>query len=174
MSKLINELINLTLDTEIYNSYEDKWIHEDQMAFPRKIMMEAIMDKLYWLTKGKNSSTKPSGSEAYLETKQAQVTYARQTFRGDEISLIKLRGSIANCQAAADKHTVLTDMQAQLHKAYIESYGEDYLPYGSAPASNVPVAAESDIPTDIQQQLEALGMAEPANDETSKKKKKAS
>tara|TARA_Y100000592_G_scaffold60999_1_gene95321 strand:+ start:2430 stop:2951 length:522 start_codon:yes stop_codon:yes gene_type:complete len=173
MSKIINALTKLSLDTEVYNSYEDKWEHKDQMDFPRKILIEAFLDKLYWLTKGKNSSTRPSGSEAYVTQQKARVKYAQETYRGDEISEIRLRGAIANCQAASDKHEVLSQMQTQLHTFYLETYGEDYLPYGSAKGSNVPVSAESDIPTDIQQQLEALGMAEPANEPTEQKKKKA-
>jgi hypothetical protein len=171
MSDLYKAITNLTLDMEVYNSYEDRWHNEDQMAFARKIIMEAIMDKLYWLTKGKNKGGKPSGSEGYLTQQQARVKYAQETFRGDEISELRLRGAIANCQAAAAKHEALTDLQNSLHSQYMIQFGEDYMPYGSAPHSNVPVAAESDMPSDIQQMLEALGMAEPANEEKPKKKK---
>lgn len=174
MSDLYKAIINLTLDMEVYNSYEDKWHSEDQMAFARKVIMEATMDKLYWLTQGKNRGGKPSGSEGYLATQQARVEYAKQTFRGDEISELRLRGAIANCQAAAAKHEALTDLQGKIHSAYILEHGEDYMPYGSAPQSNVPVAAESDVPDDIQQMLQALGMAEPSNEDKPSKKKKAS
>lgn len=175
MSKFINELTNLTLDTEVWNSYDDRWEHQDQMAFPRKIIAQAVLDKLYWLTKGKNGGTKPSGSEAYVTKQQERVKDARASYRGDEISELRLRGAIANCNAASDKHDVLMEMQTELHAHYLEAYGEEYVPYGSAKGSNVPTISESEMPTDIQQQLEALGMAEPANESkpTGPKKKKA-
>ena len=58
---IVNLVKEITLESTVYNTYEDKWEERDQLSFARKIIAEAIMDKLYWLTKGKK------GSENYVE-----------------------------------------------------------------------------------------------------------
>lgn len=159
----------ITLEAEVYNTYEDKWEQRDQLSFARKIIAEAIMDKLYWLTKGKK------GSENYVEMKKRDVASAQSAYRGDELSTLELRGATANCKAASDKHDMLMQMMSDLQQMYRTTMSEDadeYLPYGSPKTGNVPEQA-SEIPEDIRQQLEALGMATPANEviETKAKKK---
>jgi len=163
-----NLVKEITLVSTVYNTYEDKWEERDQLSFARKIIAEAIMDKLYWLTKGKK------GSENYVDLKKRDVASATSAFRGDELSTLELRGATANCKAASDKHDVLMNMMSELQELYRTTMSEDadeYLPYGSVPNGNVP-ETPSELPEDIRQQLEALGMATPANDQVETKSKK--
>jgi len=165
---IVNLVKEITLESTVYNTYEDKWEERDQLSFARKIIAEAIMDKLYWLTKGKK------GSENYVDLKKRDVADARAAYRGDELSTLAFRGATANCKAASDKHDVLMQMMSELQELYRTTMSEDadeYQPYGSVPTGNVP-ETPSEIPEDIRQQLEALGMAEPANDQVETKSKK--
>jgi len=158
MSKKVSTIVKLlesvTLDAEVYNTYEASWQNSDQLFFARKIIAEAMMDKLYWLTAGKK------GSANYHDMKKRDVASAQQNFRGDEISTNELRGAIANAKAAGDKHDALMQMFADLQELYrntMDEDGNDYHPYGAPKMGNVP-EQPSDLPDDIRQELEALGM----------------
>jgi len=155
MSNIVKLLEAITLDAEVYNTYEAAWQQNDQLFFARKIFAEAMMDKLYWLTTAKK------GSANYYEMKKRDVASAQQNFRGDEISTNELRGAIANAKAAGDKHDALMQMFADLQELYrttMDENGNDYHPYGAPMMGNAP-EEPSDIPEDIAQELAALGMA---------------
>lgn len=145
------------LNIENLKSYEEvlrngDWVTQDVMTFQRKIIMEAVMDKLDWLI----SSAK--GTEAYVAQTRERVANAQRRFTGDEISTMFLKGAIAEAKSASLKHETLTAMFEELHVAYGEDFGDSYTPYGRVKRSNLRSDGASDIPADIAAELAALGM----------------
>jgi hypothetical protein len=151
MTDLIKALTEtLTQNEQVLRNGD--WIHTDVMSFQRKIIFEALMDKLDWLI---NS---PKGTEAYVATTRERVANAQRRFTGDEISTMFLKGAIAEAKAASLKQMALTDLFDQLQAAYIAENGDGYTPYGRARRSNVRSDEPSEIPADLAAELKALGM----------------
>lgn len=141
----------LTQNEEVLRNGD--WIVTDVMQFQRKIVMEALIDKLDWLI---NS---PKGTEAYVGQTRERVGNAQRRYNGDELSTMFLKGAIAEAKAASLKHEVLTDLMSQLEASYIEEHGDSYTPYGRTKRSNVRSDQPSEIPADIAAELAAMGMA---------------
>lgn len=140
----------MTMPQEVLRNGD--WVVTDVMTFQRKIMMEALMDKLDWLI---NS---PKGTEAYVTTTRERVANAQRRFSGDEISTMFLKGAIAEAKAAAVKCDALGSLYGELQSLYAKEHGDDYTPYGRARRSNVRSDEPSEIPADIAAELKALGM----------------
>lgn len=128
------------------------WVNTDVMAFQRRIIFEALMDKLDWLIES------PKGTNAYVAQTRERVAQAQKRYVGDEISTMFLKGAIAEAKAASLKHMALTDLMSQLEAAYIADNGDSYTPYGKTRRSNVRIDEPKDIPADIAAELAALGM----------------
>ena len=128
------------------------WVNTDVMAFQRRIIFEALMDKLDWLIES------PKGTNAYVAQTRERVAQAQKRYVGDEISTMFLKGAIAEAKAANLKHMALTDLMSQLEAAYIADNGDSYTPYGKTRRSNVRIDEPKDIPADIAAELAALGM----------------
>jgi hypothetical protein len=128
------------------------WVTQDVMTFQRKIIMEALMDKLDWLI---NS---PKGTEAYVAQTRERVAQAQRRFTGDEISTMFLKGAIAEAKSASLKQDTLTAMYDEIVAAYWNDFEETYTPYGRAKRSNLRLDQPSEIPADIAAELAALGM----------------
>ena len=129
------------------------WVTQDVMRFQRKIIMEAVMDKLDWLI---NS---PKGTEAYVAQTRERVAHAQRRFTGDEISTMFLKGAIAEAKNASLKHSMMVDFNAKLQRAYIDLTGDEYTPFNRVKRSNVRSDEPTDMPADIAAELAALGMA---------------
>ena len=80
------------------------FVVDDVMSFQRKIIVEAILDKLSWLMSGER------GTEGYVDKTKARIAEAQRRFRGDEISTVYLQGAIAEHKAAIAKHQALEDI----------------------------------------------------------------
>lgn len=140
----------LTMPHEVLRNGD--FVVTDVMAFQRKIIMEALMDKLDWLI---NS---PKGTEAYVATTRERVANAQRRFSGDEISTMYLKGAIAEAKAASVKSDALSTLFREIESKYIAEQGEGYTPYGRARRSNVRSDEPSEIPADLAAELKALGM----------------
>jgi hypothetical protein len=149
MNNFIN-LDKLSLNEEVLRHGD--WITEDVLSFQRKIIVEALIDKLDWLI---NSH---KGTEAYVTQTRERVMQAQRRFTGDEISTMFLKGAIAEAKAASLKNEVLNDMLNQLSTGYATEHGKEYTPYGRMKMSNVRSDTNSDIPADIAKELAALGI----------------
>lgn len=147
--KLIN-IENLSLKEEVLRNGE--WIIQDVLSFQRKIIMEALLDKLDWLI---NS---PKGTEAYVAQTRERVMQAQRRFTGDEISTMFLKGAIAEAKSASLKQEVLTDMYDEINCAYDAEFKEVYTPYGRMKRSNVRADQPSEVPADIAAELAAMGL----------------
>jgi hypothetical protein len=128
------------------------WVTQDVMRFQRKIIMEAVMDKLDWLI---NS---PKGTEAYVAQTRERVAHAQRRFTGDEISTMFLKGAIAEAKSASLKQETLTAMYDEIVNAYYADFEEVYTPYGRTHRSNLRLDQPSEIPADIAAELAALGI----------------
>ena len=151
MTDLIKALTEtLTQNEEVLRNGD--WIHTDVMSFQRKIIFEALLDKLDWLI---NS---PKGTEAYVTQTRERVANAQRRFSGDEISTMYLKGAIAEAKAASVKSDALNTLFRELDSKYIAENGDSYTPYGRARRSNVRSDEPSEIPADLAAELKALGM----------------
>lgn len=129
-----------------------EWVYQDVMTFQRKIIMEAVIDKLDWLI---NS---PKGTVAYVDQTRERVMQAQRRFTGDEISTMFLKGAIAEAKSASLKNDILQDEYTKLQNAYADEFGDRHTPYGRVKGSNVRSDERADIPADIAAELAALGM----------------
>lgn len=140
----------LTQNEEVLRNGD--WVVTDLMAFQRRIIVEALIDKLDWLIES------PKGTEAYVKQTRERVTQAQNRYVGDEISTMFLKGAIAEAKAASMKDAILKQMMAQLESSYVEEHGQSYTPYGKTRRSNVRMDEPKEIPADIAAELAALGM----------------
>ena len=140
----------LSLTAEVLRNGD--WVHEDVMKFQRKIIIEALIDKLDWLMHS------PKGTNAYISTTRERVANAQRRYNGDEISTTFLKGAIAEAKNATLKHSILENLNGQLQQAYTDMNGEEYTPFGRVKRSNVRSDEPADIPADIAAELAALGM----------------
>ena len=156
--------------------YESKdFLPHDEMTFARRVLMEKLLDGLYFLRFGGKNGI---DSEINAQNKKSRYEADRKMYDGTEISMQRVRGSYGASQAATFKHDQLDEMYKDLQDLWYADQGEWYVPYGapvgySYNTQNVP-AEEVDIPQEILDMDAALGLdVEVANDliETPKKKK---
>jgi hypothetical protein len=141
----------LTLPQEVLRNGD--FVVSDVMLFQRKIIMEALMDKIDWLM---NS---PKGTESYLTKQKVRIANAKRRFSGDEISAMFLRGAIAEAKSASIQNETLGQLYGELQSIYAKEHGSDYTPYGRVRNSNVRSDTPAEIPADIAAELKALGMS---------------
>lgn len=141
----------LSLNAEVLRNGD--WVTEDLMKFQRKIIIEAMIDKLDWLMFSQK------GTDAYIAQTRERVMNAQRRFTGDEISTMFLKGAIAEAKNASLKHSMMVDFNAKLQRAYIALTGDEYTPFNRVKRSNVRSDEPSDMPADIAAELAALGMA---------------
>jgi hypothetical protein len=141
----------LSLTSEVLRNGD--WVTEDLMKFQRKIIIEAMIDKLDWLM------FSPKGTDAYIAQTRERVMNAQRRFTGDEISTMFLKGAIAEAKNASLKHSMMVDFNAKLQRAYIDLTGDEYTPFNRVKRSNVRSDEPTDMPADIAAELAALGMA---------------
>lgn len=128
------------------------WKIVDNADFDRKIIVEALIDKLYWL------KTSRKGHDAYAEQQRENVQTANRRNDGTEIGQFNLRRCIAEAKAANLKKQVFGNMLAQLRGYYAETWGEEYTAYGEN-EGNIPTQTEKvELPDDIAADLAALGV----------------
>ena len=174
IATMINDL---TFEYDRFDYETKDFLPHDEMSFTRRVLMEKMLDGLYFLRYGGKKGT---DTELYAATKKRQYEADRASYDGTEISQQKLRASMGAFQAAQHKHDQLDEMYTDMQHAWYAAYGEWYVPYGapvgySFSTQNVP-QQEAEIPQDILDMERAMGIAqEPANDliEAPKKKKKA-
>lgn len=139
------------------------YVDTDYLAFPRRLIAEAVMDKLYYIEFGKNDGR--SGSHYRLERAKDRARKAMHAHQCDEISTEQLRQAfdeVASCEAE------LTFIQAEmaalqaLYAAKIGTDGDDYIPYGQragrTPRGNVAPSPDN-LPADLARMASALKIA---------------
>ena len=168
----------LSFEYDRYDYESKDFLPHDEMTFARKVLMEKLLDGLYFLRFGGKNGI---DSELNAQNKKSRYVADRAMYDGTEIALNRIRGSHGASQAATFKHEALDEMYKDLQDLWYADQGEWYTPYG-APVGyayntqNVP-STEVDIPQEILDMDAALGITqEVANDlvEPVKKKKKAS
>lgn len=174
IATLINEL---SFEYDRFDYETKDFLPHDEMGFARRVLMEKMLDGLYFLRYGGKKGT---DTELYAASKKRQYEADRANYDGTEIAQQKLRGSLGAFQAAQYKHDQLDEMYTDMQHAWWEATGEWYVPYGapvgySFSTQNVP-QQEAEIPQDILDMERAMGIApEVANDliEPTERKKKA-
>ncbi len=150
---LIKALTNFTMEMETYSYSTRDYYEQDQLEYARKIFIEAIMDKAYYLV---HLGRIPS--EKYANDKKQQALNTIERAKAGEIDFNAARQANCISHAATAKHEVLDTMLKELQSFYTEWQGDPYLPYkadSSFLTGNV-VAQEIEVPADIQQQLAAM------------------
>lgn len=165
--KTIATLINeISFEFDRYDYESKDFLPHDEMDFTRKVLMEKLLDGLYFLKFG---GKKGIDTDTYVKNKERQYKMDRAGFDGTEIGAMKIRGSLGQLQAARHKHEVLDNLYTDLQEAYEFMTGDHYQPYGSSPTyrfgtQNI-TATEVAIPDDILQMEAAMGIEpEVAND----------
>ena len=174
IATMINDL---TCEYDRFDYETKDFLPHDVMGFVRKVLMEKMLDGLYFLRYGGKNG---KDTEIIASNKKRQYEADRASYDGTEIGQQRLSGSLGAFQAAQYKHEQLDEMYADMQHAWYAAYGEWYVPYGapvgySFSTQNAP-QQEAEIPQDILDMERAMGIApEPANDliEAPKKKKKA-
>lgn len=172
IAKLITEL---SFEFDRFDYETKDFLPHDEMGFVRKVLMEKMLDGLYFLRYGGKNGI---DSEVNANNKKKRYEADRKLFDGTEISTQRIRGSFGAARAAEYKHEQLDEMYRDLQAAWFDSYGEHYTPYG-APVGycygtqNTP-DQEVEIPQELLDMDAAMGIkAEVANDLIEPKKKKA-
>lgn len=172
IAKLITEL---SFEFDRFDYETKDFLPHDEMGFVRKVLMEKMLDGLYFLRYGGKNGV---DSEVNAANKKKRYEADRKLFDGTEISTQRIRGSFGAAQAAEYKHEQLDDMYRDLQAAWFDAYGEHYVPYG-APVGycygtqNLP-EQEVEIPQELLDMDAAMGIqTEVANDLVEPKKKKA-
>jgi len=173
IATMINEL---SFEYDRFDYETKDFLPHDEMSFVRKVLMEKMMDGLYFLRYGGKNGI---DTEVNAANKKKRYEADRKLFDGTEISTQRIRGSFGAAQAAQFKHEQLDDMYRDLQAAWFDAHGEYYTPYGAPVgyhygSQNVP-QEEVDIPQELLDMDAMMGIAtEVANDlvETPKSKKK--
>ena len=147
-----------TMDAEHYDPRQGVYFR-DELAFARKIVTEAMLDKLYWLIHS------DKGAAAYADKKRNELVRIngdyRPTHAGDVAAMAT---GIRASEAANQKQMLLEEYERDLHAAYLAEHGDEYVPYGSTQGSNVSASQiKGALPADLQARLEAMGIQPPAN-----------
>ena len=172
IATLINEL---SFDYDRFDYETKDFLPHDEMSFARKVLMEKMLDGLFFLRYGGKNGI---DSEVNANNKKNRYEADRKLFDGTEISTQRIRGSFGAAQAAQYKHEQLDDMYKDMQMAWFDANGEWYTPYGapvgySYGSQNV-TQQEVDIPQELLDMDAEMGInVEVANDliEPSKKKK---
>lgn len=140
-----------------------EYVDTDYLAFARRLIAEAVMDKLYYLEHGRNDGR--SGSHYRLDRAKDRARKAMRAHTNDEITNEELRQAfdeVASCEAE------LTFIQAEmkaLQSLYADKIGTDgdyYEPYGQRagrkPRGNV-APSTADLPDDLARMAAALKIA---------------
>jgi len=150
---LIKALTNFTMEMETYSYSTRDYYEQDQLEYARKIFIEAIMDKAYYLV---HLGRIPS--EKYANDKKQQALNTIERAKAGEIDFNAARQANCLSHAATAKHEVLDTMLKELQAYYTEWQGEPYLPYKADKSfltGNV-VAQDIEVPSDVAQQLAAM------------------
>lgn len=136
----------------------------DYLAFARRLIAEAVMDKLYYLEHGRNDGR--SGSHYRLDRARQRAQNAMRAHTQDELSTEELRQAF---DEVASHEAELTFVQAEmaalqeLYRTKLSADGEDYTPYGQRAPRGVRkgnVAAAPDaLPDDLAAMAKALKIA---------------
>ena len=175
IATMINEL---TFEFDRFDYDTKDFLPHDEMTFVRRVLMEKMLDGLYFLRYGGKNGV---DTEINANNKKSRYEADRKMYDGTEISMQRIRGSYGASQAAQYKHEQLEEMYSDLQHAWFAAHGEWYTPYGapigySYGTQNVP-QQEVDIPQELLDMDAAMGVnIEVANDliEPKAKKKKAS
>lgn len=152
----VTDFLNLiTTDETLYRDRE--FVITDTCQFDRRVIVEAIIDKLYWL------KTSRKGHDAYAISTKERAEYAMRRNDGTEIALTQLKAAVSEARAAQSKLALFDRMQDQLRGYYAETFGKSYIAYGENEA-NVPSNQQPQaIPADIAADMAALGITPPAD-----------
>lgn len=154
---IVSSINELTFDFDKWDNETKQFVDTDGMQFVRKVLTEKLLDGVYYLHYGKTGNS----SESYARMKKDDVTKAHRSYSGDEISANALRGAIAESKSAQHKHEELEVLYAELQAQYFQDFGDYYKPWG-APNDyyygTQNIVAADDMPDDIRQELEAMGM----------------
>lgn len=160
---IVTSINELTFDYDKWDNEAKQFVDTDGMQFVRKVLLEKLLDGTYYLHYGKSGNS----SESYARMKKDEVSKVHRSYTGDEISANALRGAIGESNAAQHKHEQLAELYADLQSQYFQEFGDYYKPWGS-PADyyygSQNIVAADDMPDDIRQALEAMGMSPSAND----------
>lgn len=166
--KLIEALENFSMEFETFDYNQSDWVERDELSFARKILIQGLMDKVYFLTAGNKAKGK-DGSDVFAAKKKQQYKDAARAYKGGELDINELRQAQANAKAASAKNDVLGDLMNNLQNLYVSENYDEYIPWNAPKTGNV-AAEEQDLPDDIAAELAAMD-GKAAN--TSKKKKVA-
>lgn len=165
-SKMIEALEAFSMEMETYNYKDKDYQEEDVLSFPRKVLIEGMMDKTYYLLHGNRKSGK-TGSDVYASKAKYRFEEAVRMHGGGEIDTNALRVAMNESQSAASKNDVLSQLISELQDLYVGNYGEEYIPYGAPKTGNLP-EHEVELPKDVADALAA--MSNPVAVNTTKKK----
>ena len=56
--KLIEALENFSMEFETFDYNQSDWVERDELSFARKILIQGLMDKVYFLTAGNKAKGK--------------------------------------------------------------------------------------------------------------------
>ena len=140
-----------------------EYVDVDYLAFARRLIAEAVMDKLYYLANGRNDGR--SGAEYRLERAKDRARKAMRAHQMDEISGEELRQAFDEVASHEAELTFVQSEMAALQSLYRDKLGtdgEDYAPYGQRagrkPRGNVAPSPDN-LPDDLAQMARALGVA---------------
>ena len=164
-SKIVNALKEFTMEFETYNYTLKDFKEEDVLAYPKKILIEAMMDKVYFLQHGSRKSGK-TGTDVYAANRRREFESDYSALQNGEIAQNQVRQSMMNSRAASAKNDLLGQLIHDLQQLYVDSYLEEYIPYGAPKTGNLPTH-EVEIDKDLEAEMAAMIGA---NTNTSKKK----
>ena len=139
------------------------YVDTDYLGFARRLIAEAVMDKLYYLEHGRNDGR--SGGQYRLERARDRARRAMRQHQSDEISGEELRQAFDEVAShEAELTFVRAEMQAlqELYRTKVGQTGDDYAPYGQRsgrkPQGNIAPQPDN-LPNDLAAQAKALGIA---------------
>jgi len=139
------------------------YVEHDYLGFARRLICEAVMDKLYYLEFGKNDGR--SGAEYRLDRARERARQAMRAHSHAEIPEEKLRQAFDEVASHEAELAFVRAEMAALQKLYAEKVGTDgehYEPYGmrsaQRPHGNVAPAPDT-MPADLARLAKQLGVA---------------
>jgi hypothetical protein len=151
---MINAIKDFTMGFETYNYTKRDYQEEDILDYPRQIIIEAMLDKFYYLKHGNLKSGK-SGSDVYASRKREESKLAIKQAKGGEIDINTARQAKVNALAATAKDEVFSNMMEQLQQLYVDTYGEEYIPYGAPASGNLPTH-KIEVTKDMEDELKDI------------------
>jgi hypothetical protein len=139
------------------------YVETDYLAFARRLIAEAVMDKLYYLERGRNDGR--SGAMYRLERARDRARKAMREHTADEISNEELRQAFDEVASHEAELAFIQNEMAALQALYAAKLGTDgdhYVPYGQrggrTPRGNVAPSPDN-LPDDLARMAKALGVA---------------